>query len=165
MTEADTCREFVTPKLVEAGWSAAPLAIGEQRSSTNGRNVVTGGTVRRRPQRRADYLLAADARVDMACGGVCAGVAAVRLMRGDPVRRTTPERPGMAVRPAGAAIITFGPRPEGRDLLRHQAPRAEVPGGRPMPPDIDESRSSSARSPRGSTATRAPGRESTARRA
>jgi hypothetical protein len=32
ITEADTCRGFVTPRLVEAGWSAAPHAIGEQRS-------------------------------------------------------------------------------------------------------------------------------------
>lgn len=31
MTEADTCREFVTPRLVEAGWSVAPHVIGEQR--------------------------------------------------------------------------------------------------------------------------------------
>jgi type I restriction enzyme R subunit len=40
MTEADTCREFVTPRLVEAGWSSAPYAIGERRSFTNGRIIV-----------------------------------------------------------------------------------------------------------------------------
>lgn len=57
LTEADTCREFVTPRLVEAGWSAAPHAIGEQRSFTNGRIIVAGGKVRRGKQRRADYLL------------------------------------------------------------------------------------------------------------
>ena len=57
MTEADTCREFVTPKLVEAGWGNAPHAIGEQRSFTHGRIIVAGGKVRRGPQRRADYLL------------------------------------------------------------------------------------------------------------
>lgn len=57
MTEADTCREFVTPRLVEAGWSAAPHAIGEQRSFTNGRIIVAGGKVRRGKQKRADYLL------------------------------------------------------------------------------------------------------------
>ena len=57
MTEADTCREFVTPKLVEAGWGAAQHAIGEQRTFTNGRIIVTGGRVRRGKQRRADYLL------------------------------------------------------------------------------------------------------------
>lgn len=57
ITEADTCREFVTPKLVESGWSIAPHAIGEQRSFTNGRIIVAGGKVRRGKQKRADYLL------------------------------------------------------------------------------------------------------------
>lgn len=57
ITEADTCREFVTPKLVEAGWGAAPHVIGEQRSFTNGRIIVAGGKVRRGKQKRADYLL------------------------------------------------------------------------------------------------------------
>ena len=57
ITEADTCREFVTPRLVEAGWASAPHAIGEQRSFTNGRIIVAGGTVRRGKQKRADYLL------------------------------------------------------------------------------------------------------------
>jgi type I restriction enzyme, R subunit len=57
ITEADTCREFVTPRLVEAGWGAAPYAIGEQRSFTNGRIIVAGGKVRRGKQKRADYLL------------------------------------------------------------------------------------------------------------
>jgi len=57
MTEADTCREFVTPKLIEAGWAVAPHAIGEQRSFTNGRIIVAGGKVRRGKQKRADYLL------------------------------------------------------------------------------------------------------------
>lgn len=57
MTEADTCREFVIPRLVEAGWGAAESVIGEQHSFTNGRIIVAGGKVRRAKQRRADYLL------------------------------------------------------------------------------------------------------------
>lgn len=57
MTEADTCRELVTPKLVEAGWGNTPHVIGEQRTFTNGRIIVTGGHVRRGKQKRADYLL------------------------------------------------------------------------------------------------------------
>ena len=57
ITEADTCREFVTPKLIEAGWGIAPHAIGEQRTFTNGRVIVSGGKVRRGAQKRADYLL------------------------------------------------------------------------------------------------------------
>jgi hypothetical protein len=50
ITEADTCREFVTLRLVEAGWGAAPHAIGEQRSSTNGRIIGAGWNVRRANQ-------------------------------------------------------------------------------------------------------------------
>ena len=57
MTEADTCRELVTPKLTSAGWGSAPHVIGEQRIFTNGRIIVTGGRVRRGKQKRADYLL------------------------------------------------------------------------------------------------------------
>lgn len=57
MTEADTCREFVTPKLVTAGWGTSESVIGEQHSFTNGRIIVAGGKVRRGKQRRADYLL------------------------------------------------------------------------------------------------------------
>jgi hypothetical protein len=57
MTEADTCRELVTPKLFEAGWGNAPHVIGEQRTFTDGRIIVTGGRVRRGKQKRADYLL------------------------------------------------------------------------------------------------------------
>jgi type I restriction enzyme, R subunit len=57
LTEADTCRELVTPKLLAAGWGEAPHGIGEQRTFTNGRLIVTGGRVRRGRQRRADYLL------------------------------------------------------------------------------------------------------------
>jgi type I restriction enzyme R subunit len=57
INEADTCREFVTPRLVEAGWGAPPHAIGEQRTFTSGRIIVAGGTVRRGKQKRADYLL------------------------------------------------------------------------------------------------------------
>jgi hypothetical protein len=55
--EADTCRKFVLPKLVEAGWDNEPHSFTEQRTFTDGRIVVAGGKVRRRPQKRADYLL------------------------------------------------------------------------------------------------------------
>jgi len=57
MTEADTCREFVTPRLIEAGWGVEPFVIGEQRTFTNGRIIVAGGKTRRGKQKRADYLL------------------------------------------------------------------------------------------------------------
>ncbi len=55
MTEADTCRELVSPKLLDVGWGSAPHVIGEQRTSTNGRIIVTGGRVRRGRQRRSPY--------------------------------------------------------------------------------------------------------------
>jgi type I restriction enzyme R subunit len=55
LTEADTCRKFVLPKLYAAGWTDDQ--ISEQKSFTDGRIVVAGAKVKRRPQKRADYLL------------------------------------------------------------------------------------------------------------
>ena len=57
MTEADTCRQFVVPRLQAAGWDTAPRVINEQRTFTDGRILFTGGKARRGPQKRADYLL------------------------------------------------------------------------------------------------------------
>lgn len=57
MTEANTSRELVTPKLVNGGWFLFPFAIGEQPTFTNGRTIVVGGKVRCGKQRRAYYLL------------------------------------------------------------------------------------------------------------
>jgi type I restriction enzyme R subunit len=54
-TEADTCRKYVLPKLYAAGWSDDQ--ISEQRTFTDGRIMVAGTKVWRRPQKRADYLL------------------------------------------------------------------------------------------------------------
>jgi type I restriction enzyme R subunit len=56
-TEADTCRKYVLPKLVEAGWDDEPHSFTEQRTFTDGRIVVSGGKIRRKKQKRADYLL------------------------------------------------------------------------------------------------------------
>jgi type I restriction enzyme R subunit len=55
--EADTCRKYVLPKLIDAGWDNDPHSFTEQRTFTDGRIVVSGGKVHRRPQKRADYLL------------------------------------------------------------------------------------------------------------
>ena len=55
LTEADTCRLYVLPKLYAAGW--IDDQISEQKSFTDGRIVVAGAKVKRRPQKRADYLL------------------------------------------------------------------------------------------------------------
>lgn len=57
LTEADTCREYVTPALQRAGWGDSPHAIGEQHAITAGRIMLVGGKARRAKQRRADYIL------------------------------------------------------------------------------------------------------------
>lgn len=54
-TEADTCRKYILPMLYGAGWNDDQ--INEQRTFTDGRIMVTGTKVWRRPQKRADYLL------------------------------------------------------------------------------------------------------------
>src|SRR5439155_1658647 len=55
LSEADSCRKYVLKKLYEAGWDDD--RISEQRTFTDGRIVVAGEKARRRPQKRADYLL------------------------------------------------------------------------------------------------------------
>ena len=55
ITEADTCRKYVLPKLYKAGWSDDQ--ISEQKSFTDGRIVPVGEKARRRHPKRADYLL------------------------------------------------------------------------------------------------------------
>ena len=56
-TEADTCRKYVLPKLLEVGWDNDPHSFTEQRTFTDGRIVVSGDKIRRKKQKRADYLL------------------------------------------------------------------------------------------------------------
>ena len=55
--EADTCRKYVLPRLQAAGWDDEPHSFTEQKTFTDGRIVVTGKVIRRRAQKRADYLL------------------------------------------------------------------------------------------------------------
>jgi type I restriction enzyme R subunit len=55
LTEADTCRRYVLPKLYAAGWTDEQ--ISEQKTFTDGRIVLAGDKIMRRPQKRADYLL------------------------------------------------------------------------------------------------------------
>jgi type I restriction enzyme R subunit len=57
LTEADTCRKFVVPKLQTAGWDSDPHSIAEQRTITDGRIVPVGQGFVRKPPRRVDYLL------------------------------------------------------------------------------------------------------------
>jgi len=57
-SEADTCRKYVVPKLLAAGWDSEPHSIAEQRTITDGRVIPVGkeGFVRK-PPKRVDYLL------------------------------------------------------------------------------------------------------------
>lgn len=57
MNEADTCRRLIVPKLQAAGWETDPHRINEQVTFTDGRIVVAGRKARRRPGKRADYIL------------------------------------------------------------------------------------------------------------
>lgn len=55
--EADTCRKFVVPRLLAAGWDDEPHSISEQRSITDGRVIPVGRGFIRKPPKRVDYLL------------------------------------------------------------------------------------------------------------
>lgn len=55
--EADTCRRFVVPQPQAAGWADDPHRINEQVTFTDGRIIVSGRKGRRRPGKRADYIL------------------------------------------------------------------------------------------------------------
>ena len=55
ITEADTCRKYVLPKLYKAGWSDDQ--INEQKYFTDGRVVVVGKKHIRKPGKKADYIL------------------------------------------------------------------------------------------------------------
>ena len=55
ITEADICRKYVLPKLRDAGWT--DNQINEQKTFTDGKVMVFGNKIRRRKQKRADYLL------------------------------------------------------------------------------------------------------------
>ncbi|MBX3276445.1 MAG: DEAD/DEAH box helicase family protein [Acidobacteria bacterium] len=57
ITEADTCRLYVLPKLDEAGWNREPHSFTEQKTFTDGRIVIAGTRAKRKKQKRADYLL------------------------------------------------------------------------------------------------------------
>jgi type I restriction enzyme, R subunit len=57
INETDTCRKYVEPKLDAAGWNEPPHSYTEQVYFTDGRILVRGSHVRRKPGRKADYLL------------------------------------------------------------------------------------------------------------
>ena len=55
-SEADTCREYVTPAIQAAGWGDCPFEIAKQCSFTDGRIVLTGCTARRHKYIRSNFL-------------------------------------------------------------------------------------------------------------
>jgi type I restriction enzyme, R subunit len=57
LNEADTCRRYIVPKLQVVGWDDEPHRINEQVTFTDGRIIVSGRQGRRRPGKRADYIL------------------------------------------------------------------------------------------------------------
>src|SRR5271169_3659030 len=57
LTEADTCRRFVVPRLQALGWDNEPHSIAEQRTITDGRIIPAGKGFVRKPPKRVDYLL------------------------------------------------------------------------------------------------------------
>jgi type I restriction enzyme R subunit len=57
LNEADTCRKYVTPRLQAAGWEADPHSLVEQYTFTAGRIQIRGQKAKRKPGKRADYLL------------------------------------------------------------------------------------------------------------
>ncbi len=57
LSEADTCRKYVVPKLQAVGWDDDPHSIAEQRTITDGRIVPVGKGFVRKPPKRVDYLL------------------------------------------------------------------------------------------------------------
>lgn len=54
-TEADTCRDFVVPRLLDAGWREDQIV--EQHFFTDGRVIPSPRGHRRQPGKRTDYLL------------------------------------------------------------------------------------------------------------
>ena len=57
LTEADTCRKLVVPRLQSLGWDDEPHSIAEQRTITDGRIIPAGKGFVRKPPKRVDYLL------------------------------------------------------------------------------------------------------------
>ena len=68
MSEADTCRRLVVPKLQAAGWNDEPHSIAEQRTITDGRIVPVGKDFIRKPPKRVDYLLRYNTPSRCGCG-------------------------------------------------------------------------------------------------
>ncbi len=104
-SEDATCRQFVVPALLGAGW--AEDQIVEQRYFTDGHIVPTGRGHRRREGRRADYLL------EIAAGFPIAVVESKRLFKlpGDGLQQS--------MRYAEMLGIGFAYSTNGRGIVEH----------------------------------------------
>jgi len=60
ITEADTCRKYVLPKLIDAGWSDEQ--ISEQKTFTKGRIIVAGKGIFRKENQRGKAVQRSDSR-------------------------------------------------------------------------------------------------------
>ncbi len=57
LNEADTCRVYITPALVDAGWGEPSWRIAEQQYFTAGQIILVGDGHKRQKGKKADYLL------------------------------------------------------------------------------------------------------------
>src|SRR5438552_268263 len=57
LKEADTCRVYITPALVKAGWGDPRWRIKEQHCFTDGQVILVGNGHKRLKKKKADYLL------------------------------------------------------------------------------------------------------------
>jgi type I restriction enzyme, R subunit len=57
-TEADTCRQYVVPKLQAAGWDTEPHSIAVRRQFTDGRIIVAGTKATRLKRKKPTTFLA-----------------------------------------------------------------------------------------------------------
>ena len=57
ITEADTCRDYITPQLKESNWGVNDNLISEQHYFTKGRIVLNDDSAKRLKGKKADYIL------------------------------------------------------------------------------------------------------------
>ena len=57
LNEADTCEQYITPKLIKAGWGNQPHSYSREKTFTDGRIVVSNNVAKRGKGKRADYIL------------------------------------------------------------------------------------------------------------
>lgn len=69
LSEADTCRKFVVPKLQEVGWDNEPHFIAGQRSISDGHEIIEFDNFTRHESNIARYPLSSTAPSTANCRG------------------------------------------------------------------------------------------------